>query len=78
MQLFQYLDECLALSHKKLHTNHSNQQLRLSWGRLLIQAVGAYGKLLETEELEQRIERLEEQIREGLVIPGEGVKKKIR
>jgi len=70
-QLFKYLDDCLALSHKKLHANHSKQQLRLSWGRLMVQAIGAYGKLLETEELEQRVKKLEEQIQGGVVIPNE-------
>jgi len=70
-KLFQYLDECLALSHKKLHTKKKDDDQCLKWGRLLVQAIQAYGKLMETEELEQRVAKLEEQIKEGVVIPNE-------
>ena len=77
-QLFQYLDEGLALSHKKLHTKKKDEVTCLKWGRLMVNMISVYGKLMETEELEQRVEKLEEQIKEGLVIPGETHRKKTR
>jgi len=77
-RLFNYLDGILALSHEKFEVNNKKDETRLKWGRLMVQAIGAYGKLLETEELERRVETLEQQIREGLVIPGEGNKQKAR
>jgi len=75
-RLFNYLDGILALSHEKFEVNNKKDETRLKWGRLMVQAIGTYGKLLETEELEQRVEKLEEQIKEGLVIPGETHRKK--
>lgn len=74
-QLFKYLDDGLALSHKKLHTTRKDE-VCLKWGRLMVNMISVYGKLMETEELEQRVEKLEAQIKEGLVIPGEGNRKK--
>ena len=70
-QLFKYLDDSLELSHKKLHTKRKDELVCLAWGRFMVNMINAYGKLMETEELEQRVEKLEEQVKDGVVIPGE-------
>lgn len=70
-QLFKYLDEGLALSHKKLHTKRKDEEICLKWGRLMVNMISVYGKLMETEELEQRVLKLEELIKDSVVIPNE-------
>ena len=70
-RLFNYLDGILALSHEKFEVNNKKDETRLKWGRLMVQAIVAYGKLLDTEELEQRVAKLEEQIKDSVVIPNE-------
>ena len=71
-RLFKYLDEGLELSHKKLHKKtRKNEEMCLKWGRLMNQFIMSYGKLMESEELEQRVAKLEEQIKDAVVIPNE-------
>lgn len=76
--LFSKLDTVLKVSEKKFKIEQKKDCTRLKWGRLLVQTVQAYGKLLETEELELRVEELEKIVREGVVIPGETAKPKAR
>ena len=52
------------------------EEIKLSWGRLIVQAVQAYGRLLETSELEERISKLEEKYENGVFIPNEASRKK--
>ena len=47
----------------------------MAWGRLIIQAVSAYGRLLDTEELEERVTELEEKLKDGVLIPNGKQKK---
>jgi len=74
--LFQRLDVVLVTSEKKFKSDKKRDELRLKWGRLLVNAVNSYGKLLETEELELRVEKLEEQLKDGVLIPNEERKQK--
>jgi hypothetical protein len=37
----------------------------------MVNAIGVYGRLLDTEELELRVEKLEKQFKNGVLIPGE-------
>jgi Iap family predicted aminopeptidase len=69
--LFEYLDSVLNVSKKKFEMENKLDADRQAWGRLIVNAVNSYGKLLETEELELRVEKLEEAIKDGLVIPSE-------
>jgi hypothetical protein len=69
--LFCCLNTVLLVSQKKFKTEKKGDELRLKWGRLMVNAIGVYGRLLDTEELELRVEKLEEQIKNGVVIPGE-------
>ena len=56
-QLFQHLTSVLSLAQKKYDLkNGQSDGRKLAWGRLTIQAVSAYGRLLDTEELEEREE----------------------
>jgi len=41
------------VSEEKFKVNNKEDHKRMKWGRLLVNCVGVYGKLLETEELEQ-------------------------
>ena len=69
-QLFQHLTNVLSLAQKKYNLkNGQSDGRKLAWGRLIIQAVSAYGKLLETEDLEQRIIELETKLKDGVLIP---------
>jgi len=70
-RLFKELDEALTLFHKKLHRQKQDEYKQMGWGRLMVNTLNVYGKLLETDEMEKRIEKLEAQIKEGVVIPGE-------
>ena len=60
-----------VLFHKKLHRKKQDASEQMGYGRLLLKTIDSYGKLLDTEELELRVEKLEEQIKNGVVIPGE-------
>ena len=67
--LFYYLDGILDLSHKKLHCSGNSDSAKRGWARILIQAVSTYGGLLEDTELEERIEELEEKLKDSILIP---------
>jgi len=58
-ELFGYLDTVLRKSEEKFKKNHSAQDLQLKWGRLLVQAIVAYGKLLETVQLDNMMKDIE-------------------
>ena len=70
-KLFQHLDGVLERAEKKTKNKNTKNGDALSWNRIIIQAVSAYGKLLNMEELEQRIESLELKLKDGVVIPNE-------
>ena len=55
-KLFQYLDGVLSVSQKKFIIENKPDKERRAWARILIQTINSYGKLLESEELEIRIE----------------------
>ncbi len=75
-QLFQHLNGVLSLAQKKYNLkNGQSDQRKLAWGRLIIQAVSAYGRLLDTEELEERVTELEEKLKDGVLIPNGKQKK---
>jgi hypothetical protein len=69
--LFTKLDSVLGVSEKKFKSEKKGDGLRLKWGRLMVNAIGVYGRLLDTEELELRVEKLESQIKDGVLIPSE-------
>ena len=70
--LFQHLSSVLSLAQKKYELkNGQSDRRKLSWGRLIIQAVSAYGRLLDTEELEERVTELEEKLKDGVLIPND-------
>jgi len=71
-RLFQELDECLDLFHRKLHRQKQDASEQMGYGRLLLNTINSYAKLLDTEELEVRVEKLESQIKDGVLIPNEG------
>ena len=73
-KLFQYLDDVLDVSQKKFKTENKTDKERRAWARILIQAINSYGKLLESEELEIRIEELEEKMKNAVMIPIEKCK----
>lgn len=58
--LFTYLDKILRLSEEKFETDRKRQDLRLKWGRLMVQAIVAYGKLLETVQLDDLMKEIEQ------------------
>ena len=67
--LFQHLEEILSVSQKKFGIENKPDKERRAWARILIQAINSYGKLLEYETLEIRIEELEEKLKNGVLIP---------
>ena len=73
-KLFQYLEDVLDVSQKKFKTENKTDKERRAWARILIQAINSYGKLLESEELEIRIEELEEKMKNAVMIPIEKCK----
>ena len=68
-KLFQYLDGVLSVSQKKFNIENKPDKERRAWARILIQAINSYGKLLESEMLEMRVEDLEEKLKTGVLIP---------
>lgn len=58
-RLFQYLDLVLDVSQKKFVKKRAKNLHRLKWGRLIVQTVSSYGKLLELTELENLQKRIE-------------------
>jgi len=77
-QCFQRLETVLDVSEKKFKTEKKGDELRLKWGRLITNTIGVYGRLMDTEELELRVEKIESQIKDGVVIPGEERKQKTK
>ena len=69
IKLFQHLDGVLGRAEKKAKNKNLNDAQKQAWNRIIIQAVSAYGKILSTEELEQRVEDLEEKLKTGVLIP---------
>jgi len=70
--LFKELKALMDVSHKKFHRKKKKDEgLQIRWGNLLLKAINTYGSLLETEELELRVEKLEEQFKDAVVIPSE-------
>jgi hypothetical protein len=70
-KLFRHLDGVLERVEKKAINKNTRNGDALSWNRIIIQAVNAYGRILNMEELEQRIETLEEKLKKGVLIPNE-------
>jgi hypothetical protein len=70
-KLFQYLEDVLSVSQKKFKTENKTDKERRAWARILIQAINSYGKLLESETLEMRVEDLEKKLKSGVLIPFE-------
>jgi hypothetical protein len=61
--LFSHLDYAIGLSREKASKEKAKNTERMSWTRILICAVEAYGKLLDgaqLQELEERIQKIEE------------------
>ena len=64
--LFGHLDYALVLSREKASKEKAKNTERMSWTRILIQAVASYGDLLDSvqmEQFEQRLTLLEESLR---------------
>jgi len=74
-QLFQYLDGVLDRAEKKAKNGKTKNGEKLAWNRIIIQAISTYGRLLDTEELEERVTDLEEKLKDGVLIPNGKQKK---
>jgi len=74
-QLFQHLDGVLDRAEKKAKNCKTKNGEKLAWNRIIIQAISAYGRLLDTEELEERVAKLEEELKDGVLIPNGKQKK---
>jgi hypothetical protein len=57
-RLFGYLDEVLSVSQKKFRMEKASNATRQKWGRLMVQAIGTYAKVLEISALDQLEERI--------------------
>ena len=68
-RLFRYLEGVLDRAEKKATNKNTKNGDALSWNRIIIQAVNVYGRLLSDEELEERVEQLEEKLKDGVLIP---------
>ena len=68
-RLFRLLDGVLNRAEKKATNKNTKNGDARSWNRIIIQAVNAYGRLLESEDLEQRVEHLEQKLKDGVLIP---------
>ena len=65
--LYSKLDAVLRVSEKKFETKKKQDASCRSWGRLIVQTVTAYAKVLETAELEalgERVKALEGKVNE--------------
>jgi ferritin-like metal-binding protein YciE len=58
-KLFQLLDHVEQTADKKFRRETVVDASRLKWGRLLVTAIEAHGKLLHDRELEDLIRRIE-------------------
>lgn len=68
-KLFNTLDVVLSVSQKKFEMETKSDADRQAWGRLIVNAANSCGKLLDVEEPEERISKLEEKLKEGVIIP---------
>ena len=75
-KLFEHLDVVLSVSQKKFESESKSDKERRAWARLLVQAINSYGKLLEYEELETRIDDLEVKLKNSILIPKHEEKKR--
>ena len=68
--LFKELKSVIKLTHKKFHRRRQKDEgVQIRWGNLLLKTIDSYGHLLETDERDLRILKLEEQFKDGVVIP---------
>jgi hypothetical protein len=59
--LFSHLEDVITVSHKKCTYERGNRDfLKLGWGRLMVQAIGAYGDLMRDKDLEDLAKEIEE------------------
>jgi len=65
------LGTVLEVAEKKFKTTNVPGKDRRSWGRLIVQAVNSYGKLLESAELEERVEKIEQKLKDGVILSRE-------
>ena len=78
-QLLKHLDVVLKRSLKKFQIERGQKErLNLKWGRLIVQAIQAYGRLLETDELEERVAKLEEERKGCIMVPTEEYRELVR
>lgn len=64
--LFTHLDHVLSVSREKFDKEKASNGERRAWGRLIVNCVQAYGRLLETSQLEdlaERLDALEEEVK---------------
>jgi hypothetical protein len=64
-RLFSSLNSVLETAEKKFQNQKTRNHEKLKWGRLICQCVQTYGSLLETvqlEELENEIEEIKKQV----------------
>ena len=57
--LFSCLNSVLLVSQEKFKMETKKDCERRAWGRLLVQAVQAYGKVLETVQLDELMKEIE-------------------
>ena len=72
MDKYNYLIEMgkeIPLIDPKFKIENKPDKERRAWARILIQAINSYGKLLESETLEMRVEDLEKKLKNGVLIP---------
>ena len=75
--LFYFLEGVLNLSHKKLHCSGNSDSAKRGWARVMIQGISTYSNLLEDEELEFRVTKLEDKLKDCILIPKTEEKKTI-
>jgi hypothetical protein len=57
--LFSVLRHVLAVSLEKFDKNTIRDTSKQAWGRLIVNAIGTYGKIIETMELEELLQRVQ-------------------
>jgi len=71
-QCFQRLTRILDYAEKKIFDHKKKDEgMRVRWCNVVIKAVDSYGRLLQTDEQELRIQKLEEQMKDAVIIPNE-------
>jgi hypothetical protein len=58
-KLFGYLDNVITVSQTKFKMEKAPNDDRQAWGRIIVSAVQAYGKILNDEDFEEVKHRLE-------------------